>query len=42
MRSRPERTRVALREGDGYDPSASERAALDAELDRRLREAGAR
>ncbi|MFE0799030.1 hypothetical protein [Streptomyces sp. NPDC058812] len=39
---RAERTRVALREWNGYDPSASEQAALDAELDRRLSEAGAR
>jgi hypothetical protein len=39
---RAEQTRVALREWNGYDPSASEKAAIDAELDRRLSEAGAR
>jgi hypothetical protein len=39
---RAERARVALREWNGYDPSASEQEALDAELDRRLSEAGAR
>jgi hypothetical protein len=39
---RAERARAALREWNGYDPSASEQAALDAELDRRLSEAGVR
>ncbi|MFG3336503.1 hypothetical protein ACGFZZ_31345 [Streptomyces tendae] len=40
--SRAERTRIALREWNGYNPSESELVALDAELDRRLHEAGVR
>ncbi|MBZ6132057.1 hypothetical protein KVG99_16480 [Streptomyces olivaceus] len=40
--SRAEWTRIALREWSGYNPSESELVALDAELDRRLREAGVR
>ncbi|AXK34594.1 hypothetical protein DVA86_20020 [Streptomyces armeniacus] len=35
-----ERARAALREWNGYDPSEAEAADLDAELDRRLAEAG--
>lgn len=37
-----EQARSILREWNGYNPSRSEEADLDAELDRRLREAGAR
>ncbi|EST38566.1 hypothetical protein N566_06785 [Streptomycetaceae bacterium MP113-05] len=33
-------TRSMLRTWNGYDPSPAEAAALDAELDERLREAG--
>jgi hypothetical protein len=40
--ARAEQARTALREWNGYAPSPSEQAALDAELDRRLSEAGAR
>ncbi|MFB6553734.1 hypothetical protein [Streptomyces sp. NPDC056405] len=42
---RAERAALAcavLRGWNGYDPSAGERAALDAELDRRMSEAGIR
>ena len=39
---RAEQARAALREWNGYDPSVAEQGALDAELDQRLREAGAR
>ncbi|GHB35189.1 hypothetical protein GCM10010377_27950 [Streptomyces viridiviolaceus] len=41
-KARAEQARAALREWNGYDPSATEQAALDAELDRRLGEAGVR
>jgi hypothetical protein len=34
--------RKVLRDWNGYDPTDAERASLDAELDRRLAEAGAR
>ncbi|WP_041255020.1 Arc family DNA-binding protein [Frankia sp. EAN1pec] len=40
--ARAEQARAALREWNGYDPTADETAALDAELDRRLGEAGPR
>lgn len=40
--TRAEQVRIGLREWNGYDPSESDLVALDAELDRRLREAGAR
>ncbi|MEV6775198.1 hypothetical protein [Streptomyces syringium] len=36
---RAEQARAALREWNGYNPTKSEQAALDAELDRRLAEA---
>lgn len=36
---RAERARAVLREWNGYDPTETERARLDAELDRRLAEA---
>lgn len=36
---RAEQARTALREWNGYNPTKSEQAALDAELDRRLAEA---
>jgi len=39
---RAEQVRIGLREWSGYDPSESDLVTLDAELDRRLREAGAR
>lgn len=39
--ARAEQARVALREWSGYDLSAGEQAAADAELDRRLGRAGA-
>ena len=39
---RAERTREMLREWNGYDPTPAEETRLDAELDRRLTEAGAR
>lgn len=39
---RAEQARAILREWNGYDPSARELAALDAELGRRLSEAGVR
>ena len=39
-RRQAEQTRAMLRDWNGYDPSPSEAAALDADLDRRLREAG--
>lgn len=37
-----ERARAALHEWNGYNPSVSEQAALDAELDRRIGAATAR
>ncbi|MFJ8544131.1 hypothetical protein ACIRFH_19285 [Streptomyces sp. NPDC093586] len=40
--ARADQTRAALRAWNGYDPSANELAESDAELDRRLNEAGAR
>jgi hypothetical protein len=40
--ARSEQARAALREWSGYDPSTSEQAALDAELERRLSEARAK
>lgn len=40
--ARADQARAALRAWNGYDPSASEQAELDAELDRRLGEAGVR
>jgi hypothetical protein len=39
---RAEQVRIGLREWNGYDPSDSDLVTLDVELDRRLREAGAR
>ncbi len=38
---RAEKARAVLREWNGYDPSEHEQAELDAELDRRMAEAGA-
>lgn len=40
--ARAQRARDVLREWNGYDPTAAEEDALDAELDRRLAEAAAR
>ncbi|WP_159670761.1 hypothetical protein [Streptomyces mexicanus] len=40
--ARAQEARAALRAWNGYDPSASEQGELDAELDRRLGEAGVR
>jgi hypothetical protein len=40
--ARAQEARAALRASNGYDPSVSEQAELDAELDRRLSEAGIR
>lgn len=40
--ARAEEARATLRGWNGYDPSADEQAALDAELDRSLGEAGGR
>ncbi|MEV0635207.1 hypothetical protein AB0I77_09625 [Streptomyces sp. NPDC050619] len=39
---RAEQARAVLREWNGYDPSESEQAELDEELDRRLAEAAGR
>jgi hypothetical protein len=39
---RAEQARASLRAWNGYDPTEAEQARLDAELDRRLAEAGAR
>ncbi|WP_156723235.1 hypothetical protein [Streptomyces apocyni] len=39
---RAEQTRAALHAWNGYNPTQDEQAELDAELDRRLGEAGAR
>ncbi|MBC2875927.1 MULTISPECIES: hypothetical protein [Streptomyces] len=39
--ARAHRVREALRAWNGYDPDPEEEARLDAELDRRLAEAGA-
>ncbi len=38
---RAEKAQAVLREWNGYDPDEDERAELDAELDRRIAEAGA-
>lgn len=38
--ARAEQARAVLREWTGYDPTEAEEAELDAELDRRLAEAG--
>ncbi|WP_033321904.1 hypothetical protein [Streptomyces yerevanensis] len=38
---RAERTCEMLREWNGYDPTPTEETSLDAELDRRMTEAGA-
>ncbi|MFJ8782814.1 MULTISPECIES: hypothetical protein [unclassified Streptomyces] len=38
---RAEKARAVLRKWNGYDPNEHEQAELDAELDRRMTEAGA-
>ncbi|MET7733849.1 hypothetical protein ABZT02_21125 [Streptomyces sp. NPDC005402] len=38
---RADRARAVLREWNGYDPDENEQSELDAELDRRMTEAGA-
>ena len=38
---RAEKARAVLRQWNGYDPNKREQAELDAELDRRMTEAGA-
>ncbi|MPY60234.1 hypothetical protein [Streptomyces spongiae] len=38
---RAEKAQAVLREWNGYDPNEAEKADLDAELDRRMSEAGA-